>query len=292
MSPACARVLSAAALVGAALALSLSGHAGTAKPEILSRPALFLHVACGVFWIGSLLPLWVGLGAASSSQQELDRFSRLIPIPFAVLLASGICLVLVQLDRVDALWETRYGQVLLCKLALVAIVLALACINRYRLVPRLDGERSLVRPLRTSMAAELGFAVAILALVALWRFTPPPRALAMAAPITIHLHGERAMAEIEIMRGGSRSGGTRANVLVMDGNFQPLAAKEVTIVFANPGAGIEAVRRRGTRTAESTWRTEDLRIPVAGQWDLRVEVLVNDFEKVTLEEAVSLPRLP
>jgi copper transport protein len=258
----------------------------------LSTPALLLHVACGVFWIGSLLPLRVGLGATSAAQPELARFSRLIPIPFAIVLASGIALVLVQIHRVDALWETRYGQVLVCKLALVAILLTLACINRYRLVPMLDRGHGFLRRLRTSMAAELGLAVVILALVAVWRFTPPPRALAIAAPITIHLHGERAMAEIEIMREGGRSGGARANVFVMDGAFQPLSAREVTVVLANPAAEIEAMRRPATHTAESTWRIEDLRIPVAGQWDLRVEVLVNDFEKVTLEEAVSLPRLP
>jgi copper transport protein len=86
-------------------------------------------------------------------------------------------------------------------------------------------------------------------------------------------------------------------VLVLDGAFQPLAAKEVTLVLASPAAGIEPLRRRAQRmgdstTFSSTWRIDDLTIPVAGQWNLRVEVLINDFEKVTLEETVRLPRMP
>jgi putative copper export protein/methionine-rich copper-binding protein CopC len=386
-----ARVFSVAALLGAAIALSLSGHASTASPGLVSRPALLLHVACAIFWIGSLLPLWMMLwrvpvkctqhgrqtrsapsptqpglapvahhvaqvgqarlamgegwgggsrvaddgasnsgpppptptpphkgegstprvlharastpteravGAAHEVGSSLDRFSRVIPVPVAVVVASGSALALVQIDGINSLWGTSYGQVLLCKLALVAVLLALAWLNRYRLVPKLSEHGgAAVWRLRRSIGLELLLAVAILAVVALWRFTPPPRTLAVAAPISIHLHGEKAMAEIEIAREGGRGAGTRANVLVLDGAFQPLAAKEVTLVLASPASGIEPLRRRAARTGESTtfsstWRIDDLTIPVAGQWSLRVEVLINDFEKVTLEETVRLPRMP
>jgi copper transport protein len=363
-----ARVLSVAALLGAAIALSLSGHASTASPGLVSRPALLLHVACAIFWIGSLAPLWMMLrrvpvectghgrqtraapsarvwgggsrvadagasnsgalpptptpphkregstprvlharastpteraaGAAHEVGSSLDRFSRVIPVPVAVVVASGSALALVQIDAINSLWGTSYGQVLLCKLALVAVLLALAWLNRYRLVPKLNEHGgAAVWRLRRSIGLELLLAVAILAVVALWRFTPPPRTLAVAAPISIHLHGAKAMAEIEIGREGGRGAGARANVLVLDGAFQPLAAKEVTLVLASPASGIEPLRRRAARTGDSTtfsstWRIDDLTIPVAGQWNLRVEVLINDFEKVTLEETVRLPRMP
>lgn len=38
--------------------------------------------------------------------------------------------------------------------------------------------------------------------------------------------------------------------------------------------------------------TATLRIPVAGQWIVRVELLISDFEKIVLEDDVRLPRLP
>ena len=98
------------------------------------------------------------------------------------------------------------------------------------------------------------------------------------------------MAEIEIEREGRSSG--RAKLLVLDGAFQPLAVKEVTLVLANPSAGIESMRRRAERTGDSTWRVDDLRVPVAGRWNLGVELLINDFEKVIIEETIALPHIP
>ena len=226
----------------------------------------------------------------------LARFSRVIPLPLALLVVSGSWLAVVQLDRVDALWSTSYGQVLACKLAAVAVLLGLAAANRYWWVPKFEASRlesggaAGARPLALSIACELIVALAILGLVALWRFTPPPRALAMAAPISIHVHGEKAMAQIEIERTSGQGG--RANVLVLDGEYRPLAVKEVTLVLANPAAGIEPMRRAATPVGKGTWRIDDLRIPVAGRWNLRVEFLISDFDKLTIEDTVTLPRLP
>ncbi len=36
----------------------------------------------------------------------------------------------------------------------------------------------------------------------------------------------------------------------------------------------------------------DLRIPLAGRWRLRVEILASDFDKAMLEDDVLLPRSP
>lgn len=290
-----ARALSLVAVIGAGLALSLSGHASTAAPQLLNRPAVFLHAVCVAFWIGSLLPLCLAVGSARtrgphSIGAQLARFSRAIPLVIVLLVASGLWLAFVQLDRIAALWTTSYGQLLACKLACVAVLLALAAANRYRLVPKFEtGGAAAARPLATAIAFELVIALLILSLVALWRFTPPPRALAVAAPISLHLHGEKAMAEIEIERNGEAAG---ASLLLLDGAFRPLAAKEVTLVLANPAAGIEPMRRIARRAGETNWRIDDLRIPVAGRWTLGVEILISDFDKVTVEDTVALPSLP
>ena len=52
------------------------------------------------------------------------------------------------------------------------------------------------------------------------------------------------------------------------------------------------MRREAINEADVTWRIDDLRIPLAGRWRVRVEILVSDFEKVALEEDVELPRAP
>ncbi len=299
-----ARGLALLGLLGVGLALSLSGHASTAQPQLVSRPTLFLHAVCVAFWIGALLPLALGardaaVRAAPPAISELRRFSNTIVPVVVLLLLTGLWLAFVQLDRIEALWTTNYGQVLAGKLAAVIALFALAAANRYRLVPTFENSGgAAARPFAISIAFELVIALVILGLVALWRFTPPPRALAADASISVHIHGEKAMAEIEIERAKQRS--PQASVLVLDGAFQPLAAKEVTLVLANPAAGIEPIRMNATRAGAnggagantSTWRIGNLRIPVAGRWNLRVEILISDFEKRIIEDTVTLPRVP
>ena len=52
-----AQTLSALALAGVGLSLAASGHASTASPQWLTRPAVFLHGIGLAWWVGALLPL-------------------------------------------------------------------------------------------------------------------------------------------------------------------------------------------------------------------------------------------
>lgn len=280
------RALAAVAMAGIGLALVSSGHASTAQPRVVTVPMVFLHGVCVAFWVGSLLPLILGVRAGD--RVGLERFSRLIPVPLAVLIASGIVLAFVQLDRLDALWTTAYGRVLSAKIAVVIVLLALAALNRYRLVPGIAavGTARLVRVI----VVELGLAVAILGLVGLWRFTPPPVALAAAETTFIHFHGERAMALINLRP--ERDRGAAVSIAVEDDDGQPFAAKEVDLVIWNASAGIEPIRASATVAGNGQWRISGLHIPVAGVWRMRVEILVSDFDKIMLEDNVELPRAP
>jgi copper transport protein len=288
--PAVIGLCAACGLAGAGLALALSGHAATAAPQFLSRPAVFLHGVCVAFWIGSLIPLVAIVREPKRGDGELARFSRLIPIPLAALVATGAYLAWAQLDRPDALWTTNYGEVLSGKLAGVLVLLGLAAANRYVLVPRLEARRpGAARPLAAAIATEWVLALAILGTVALWRFTPPPRALIAAEPASIHFHGGKVMAQIEVEP--VRARGAHVGIEVLDAAFQPFAAKGVTIFLSNSAAGIEPVRRDAS-LGTSNWGIDDLRIPIAGRWKLRVDILISDFEKETLEDDVLLPRAP
>ena len=284
-----ARGFASLGLLAAGFALAVSGHASGAAPGIVNRPAVFLHALCGALWIGALLPLYWAVRASPRAGAELARFSRAIPWAVVLLVGTGSWLAFVQLGRLEALWTTSYGAVLVAKLAAVSVLFALAAANRYRLVPRFESHgAAAARPLARSIASEVVVALAILALVAVWRFMPPPRALATPAPVAIHIHGEKAMAEIEI----ERENGRYAQVQVLDGAFRPLAAREVTLVLDNPAAGIEPLRRTAIHVGENSWRIDNLRIPIGGQWNVRIEILISDFEKLMIEDTVTLARSP
>ena len=58
------------------------------------------------------------------------------PAAVVALAASGGALAVIQLRQFDALWTTDYGLVLCAKLVAVAVLIALAAVNRYALTPR------------------------------------------------------------------------------------------------------------------------------------------------------------
>jgi copper transport protein len=283
-------VLAAGALVLVGAALAASGHASTAAPERVSRAIVFLHGICVAFWVGSLVPLLAIVRAGRYDDRALDRFSRVIPLPLAVLVATGLYLAWVQLDRPDALWTTAYGEILSGKLIIVLGLLSLAAANRFVLVPRLRAQASAGAALARSIAAESALVLLLLGAVAGWRFTPPPRALIAGEAASIHFHGAKAMVQIDVEP--VRARGADMSIEVLDGEFHPLAAKDVSILLSNAAAGIEPLRRDATLAQGTTWHIDDLRIPLAGRWSLRVDVLVDDFDKETLEDDVLLPKAP
>jgi copper transport protein len=279
-----ARLLSLGAVAGLGTAFAVSGHAATAEPRALASAAVWVHGVSLALWIGALLPLAIAIGKRDTAPATLRRFSRTIPLAIVALLVSGVALAAIELGTVDALWQSDYGRVLLGKLALVLGLLGLALWNRVRLTPRLmAGDAAAVRTMRASIFAELMLVIAILGVVGLWRFTPPPRSGAAVAADVVHLHGERAMATVTLTP--ARAGPVQIEVLLQTADEAPLAAQAVTVTLANPDAGIEPLSAAAQRTAEGPWRTR-LTAPVPGRWTLTLGVLISDFEKVNLEAPI------
>jgi copper transport protein len=281
-----ARWVSALGLAGVGVALAASGHAATAGPELVTRPAVFLHGISVAFWGGALLPLGAALHAGGG-RPELARFSKAIPLPLAALIASGLLLAVIQVRQFDALWTTSYGLILCGKIVAVGALLALAAANRW-LTPRVTaGNARAAGRLVRSIQAEVAIVVVILGLVASWRFTPPPRSLLAAAgqPVHVHIHAEKAMADLQIAAAGAD--GRQITISLLDGEFRSLAAKEVLLVLSKPEAGIEPLRL-AAMPVDATWRIDGVRLPSAGRWHARVEILVNDFEKIAVEDDIDL----
>ena len=289
MSLRAARVLAFFGVLAAGLAPALSGHASSASPQWLTRPAVFIHALSLVLWVGSLLPLGAFLAHHSAPGIVLARFSKAIPWAVGPLLASGVVLAVVQVETPRALLTTTYGQILCVKLVLVALLVAIAAWNRVRLTPAvMGGTAAPRRTLARLIVVEVAIVAVILGLVATWRFTPPPRALlaASARPVHVHVHTANAMADVTFRP--SSAGAVAADISLLTRDFGELDAKEVTLTLGNRGAGIELISRPATRGSDGTWRIQSIPVPVNGRWSVQVEILINDFEKVTLEDQVEL----
>jgi copper transport protein len=273
------RCLTGLALVALAAGLALSGHAASAEPQSVMRPLIALHGVLAMLWLGALIPL---LRASRQPPREaaaiFARFSRLAIPGVILVLASGAVLAMVQVETPQALIETTYGRLLVVKLALVAGLSLIAILNRLVLTPRL--ERGAPGPVRRALAVDLVLAAVLLAVVAGWRITPPPRALHQrdAAGVSVHFHALEAMADVTVRP--ARRGDNAVEFGLMTGEFGALDPKEVTVRLVDPLARFEPVERKAVKGKDARWRVNALPLPVSGRMTLRLDILVDDFTKV------------
>jgi copper transport protein len=262
--------------------LAASGHAATAPPELLTRPVVFLHGTGVAFWLGALVPLVAVLRGPGPALPVVNRFSRAAIPVVGILALTGLVLATIQLESFGALVTTKYGLILSAKLALVAALLGLAALNRFRLTPALATNESATALLVRSILLECGFAAGILAVVAGWRFTPPPRSLIPDAPLAVHIHSDKAMFQVLVSPG--RVGMDDFVLQLMNGDGTLLHAKEATLTLSLPERGIEEIERQGTLEPDGFWHVGKVPLAIPGRWHMRIDALVTDFDKITLED--------
>jgi copper transport protein len=171
---------------------------------------------------------------------------------------------------------------LLAKVAMVALMLALAVANRRltRTIPAAGG-RAVAR-LRRNVWLEIGCAAAVLAVTAWLGHTRPPADMPdvhthMAGRAFVAVSADGASVLVEILPG--RPGANRLVGRLVAGDGRPLATQELAIELSLPEAGIESLSARAVREAEGTFATPEIVLPLAGRWQIRIDALVSDFEK-------------
>lgn len=176
-------------LVAASFAWTGHGAAGEGWNGRLQLAADVAHLLAAALWLGALAGL--GLAARAARRQPalgpallgaLEGFAGVGTLLVAVLTLTGLVnsWYLVTPAQVPRLLESAYGALLLLKVALFAVMLGCAVLNRFRLAPGLRAapmDAALARALRLSLAVETLSGVGVLALVAALGLLPPPAAL-------------------------------------------------------------------------------------------------------------------
>jgi len=172
------------ALTGS-LAWSGHGAATTGANGVIHLAADILHLITAGLWLGGLLPFAMLLMTRPETAPETARrFSALATACVLVLVASGIVNAAMTLDAIDALTGTVYGRLLLAKVALFALMLAFAGVNRVVLTPRLassNADNARAR-LVIHSGCEIALGLAVLGIVGV---------LGTIAPVEEH-HGHQA----------------------------------------------------------------------------------------------------
>jgi len=138
-------VIDAAATAAGAAAiatLAATGHsaADAGYDRFVHIAANALHLIAAGAWLGALLPLAMALRVATDPVQAYGLVQRFSTVGFAavgVLIATGIVNSLYLVASWPALFGTEYGRLLIAKIALFAVMVALAAANRLRSTPQL-----------------------------------------------------------------------------------------------------------------------------------------------------------
>jgi copper resistance protein D len=165
-------------------AACLASLAGVGHTQMQEGPAFFVraaadgaHLLAAGAWLGALIPLFALLTLRPHPDANweiggvLMRFSGMGSIAVAVLIATGMVNSLYSLNSLSEMLTSLYGQLLIVKLGLFALLLVLAAVNRFWLVPQIladgggqHGKTSLLRLRRHVLWEEL-LGVVIIALV-------------------------------------------------------------------------------------------------------------------------------
>lgn len=284
-----ARALALLALALSALSLAWAGHARSWRPESLMQGLATLHVMSAISWAGALLPL-VRASWREDFPDVLRRFSGLALPVYAILVATGAALAATQFLGPREVFETAWGMALAAKLALVAVVTLFAIINRALFTaPALAGEAPQLKLLRRSIRFEAGFALAILAAASVWRLTPPPTSLGPPnqRAFQIHIHGTQAMASMTIRP--ARVGPVQIRIEPKAPDLTPLRVQEVDVSLTPGADGLAPIRRKARLVSGvNVWEADGVTIPSPGLWRVRVDLLIDDFERVELDAVISL----
>jgi putative copper export protein/methionine-rich copper-binding protein CopC len=176
-------IVAALGAVLVSLSESLTGHAAASSHSALAVAADVTHVLGAGGWIGGLAALLLSVFPALHSldrAREPQAGSRVVrayhtsavECVVLVLLSAAIAAWL-RLPRLDALWTTTYGQILILKFLAVLVILGFGWYHWRRAVT-VDWTGRTSDTFRRSAAAELLVGAIVIAITAVLISTPLP----------------------------------------------------------------------------------------------------------------------
>lgn len=351
------------AIGGAVIAAGIAGtwalaeHASTGIQPGVAMPVDVLHLLAVAAWLGGLTALLIALYRTPDiTAGAVRRFSRIAFISVLVLTATGIYQSWRQVGSWSALTGTGYGQLLLVKVGLVAVLVGVAGISR-RWTARLatggvtnadtseasptaagaetpqaaasedparaaqlarqqaavaTAEKKRIRDadpdrsgLRRSVLAEVGVAVALLAVTTILTSTEPGRTEEEAArssapaaapvasgPVNLTLPfdtgGENGKGTVRMDLDPGRTGANVVHLWIDGIDGKAMDVPEVKLAFTLKSKDIGPLPAVPVRLTEGHWTSTGIQIPIAGDWNVAVTVRTSDIDQITVDKNVKI----
>jgi copper transport protein len=268
----------------------LTGHTVRLDAPVFSA-LLFFHLLAVAFWTGSFIPL---IRATRGTDVEATRelmlaFSAIAVVLVPGLAAAGAAIAWFLIGELPALVTTPYGLALSAKITLVAGMLVLAAVNKWRLVPALPTGRAAMARLRRSIFLEAALAVAVSVVTTALTSVPPPTgghgALDSVGGKTVS--AKAGSFDLLLTVAPARPGSNTLDLAVTSGG-KPKDVMEVTLHLAHHDLGVEGITRLMQHVGPGRYRLEGPELAVAGPWRIRIDLLVSDFEKQSADVPVTI----
>ncbi|GAA1694469.1 CopD family protein [Glycomyces endophyticus] len=293
--PRAAPALAAATVAAPALA----GHSLSFGVQWIMIGADAIHLATGAFWAGGLAGLLVMLrhrtGDPARAALVVSRFSACAAYSVALLGTSGLVMALSIHRDWDAFAASDHGRALIVKLSLVALALALAGWNRFRLIPVVAASAAAgLSRLRRVLAAEAAIVAAAVVLTGVLVNASPAAPVQEPAPEPLPTGGV-VSAEGALGDGAFEAhlspGLTGENMLMLaltDAAGAPLVPLEPPVVTAVlPAEDFGPVAAEIHEFAPGQYHCA-MDLPLPGTWEVTVQARATEFDAVTATITVDI----
>ena len=165
--------------VGLLATWAFAGHSSSMRWPALGVATDVAHHAAAAAWIAGLAIVgWIVIPKTAPNVlvPAVRRFSRLAAVSVAVLVVTGLVQSLRLVGNPTNLLDNNHGKYLALKIMVLALMLAVANVNRRRVETRLGDATTLGRhigPLRQAIAVEFAIGLAIVAITAAMVVSPP-----------------------------------------------------------------------------------------------------------------------
>lgn len=291
------------ALAGVALAAvspALTGHSRAYVPQAPVITIDVLHVLAGSIWLGGLVGMAVALpalaGRPSAAVALLTRFSTVAAGVLLALAATGSLLAWRIVGSWSGLVGTTYGQLLLAKVAVVAVTVAIAAGNRFLLLPRTrtavgfaGQHRSVVRIGRV-VSAEATLLVGVLLLTGVL-VNQSPRGSAAVVPEGRTGVESGQLSELKLLAtvAPRRVGQNALRIQVQNAAGEPVESVHLPVVRVRSG-NVDLGEVPVVSADAGTYGAEIV-IPTAGRWEVQVSLRVSTFDNPVTTLAFDVPAI-
>lgn len=273
----------------AALSFVFDGHQRSVEPTWLLMTADGIHVIAAAFWMGGLVIAAVvaqrtrQLDDLDSAATLLRSFSRAALWFLLGVVVSGTAMSWALIGSPDGL-STSYGLAWLAKLALVAVVVAIAAYNRWRLLPNWTKRHR--RRLATTLRIEAGALCVVLVATGVLVTLPPAVQQVAAEDMFAERQWVDDQYQVELVIDPNQAGLNTLHLYVLDLDGRPSANVDdlaLELLYVPEQIGPARLSPFFAGTGHWIANIDDLQF--AGRWQITVVFAADRFteHRVTFE---------